>query len=682
MKSRPRPILHSVGVGVLLAVVGATRARIADTANNPSSAQSPGATALSHAPADPYEVESLRLLSQAEGFLRLGLTKAAIDAVAALPEHGPHARAALRVRAWALLAAGQYAKLDRLLEDDNQPEPEMRYLRGAARCRDHRFDEARDDLRALWWGSPDGIWGIAALRELAASSESPYSQEARALVRRFVPEPNVDTRAAADWGGAAILEAMHREAPRSDLLAAELQHAIGVRLLRAEELAPAVALLRAAHARTTDSDLSRAIELHLGEAERRRGHYATAQEHFANVAAAGQDPFADKALALAGQTAIEYGRYADARRHFQAQLVGNPVGTGRQEALWGLGWVAFRTGDFGNARRFFASLRTERPYGPLAPRAIYWGARALEELGDRPGAALEMTALERRFPVDYYAYRAARWRDGREVPAQIAALPSPPPDRRVLHVEALVEADMRRRARKALRSLRGLSDTLGPHELERLESSARTAGDQRSAETFRRVRYERFPAEPAAMEHLAAQFPAATVALIARHARRQRIDTDLPVAVVLQESGFRPNAVSPVGALGLMQLMPATARGLVKEETRHHVPTTAEILDPETNVRLGIKYLGRMIRAFDRRPEYALAAYNAGPGTVTRWREAHGDLPVDIFVEEIPYEETQSYVRRVLCGLQVYRFVEATRPSPGRATAIARRDAPQERQPE
>ena len=65
-----------------------------------------------------------------------------------------------------------------------------------------------------------------------------------------------------------------------------------------------------------------------------------------------------------------------------------------------------------------------------------------------------------------------------------------------------------------------------------------------------------------------------------------------------------------------------------------------------------------MLRAFRGRVEYALAAYNAGPGAVTRWRQTHGDLPADIFVEEIPYEETRDYVRRILSGVRTFRYVD------------------------
>ncbi|MEL6544038.1 MAG: transglycosylase SLT domain-containing protein, partial [Myxococcota bacterium] len=86
------------------------------------------------------------------------------------------------------------------------------------------------------------------------------------------------------------------------------------------------------------------------------------------------------------------------------------------------------------------------------------------------------------------------------------------------------------------------------------------------------------------------------------------------------------------------------------------------LMNPRTNARLGARYLGRMLRAFRGREEYALAAYNAGPGAVTRWREARGDLPDDIFVEEIPYRESRHYVRSVLAALRAFEFATSEAP--------------------
>jgi hypothetical protein len=116
------------------------------------------------------------------------------------------------------------------------------------------------------------------------------------------------------------------------------------------------------------------------------------------------------------------------------------------------------------------------------------------------------------------------------------------------------------------------------------------------------------------------------VAMVVEAARRHSLDPELVQAVVAVESGFRPAAVSPKGAQGLMQLMPATARSLGVRDS----------FDPVSNLDGGTRYLRGLIQRYDGDLKRALAAYNAGEGAVAR----HGGVP--------PYPETMAYVRKVL----------------------------------
>ena len=133
--------------------------------------------------------------------------------------------------------------------------------------------------------------------------------------------------------------------------------------------------------------------------------------------------------------------------------------------------------------------------------------------------------------------------------------------------------------------------------------------------------------------------PAGTdlVSLVAAAARRHGLDPALVLAVVSVESGFRPAAVSPKGAQGLMQLMPRTAASLGVEDA----------FDPEQNLDAGVRHLEALVRQYGGDLTRALAAYNAGQGAVAR----HGGVP--------PYRETRAYVRRVL---ERYRAKKAKAP--------------------
>ncbi|MFM4648753.1 transglycosylase SLT domain-containing protein [Aeromonas bivalvium] len=157
-----------------------------------------------------------------------------------------------------------------------------------------------------------------------------------------------------------------------------------------------------------------------------------------------------------------------------------------------------------------------------------------------------------------------------------------------------------------------------------------------------------------AWDALDLRFPLPLQRTFSQMARERTMDTSLLYAISRQESALYPLAQSPVGARGLMQLMPATAKETAgKLGVPYRDPQ--QLFDPQLNIRLGSAYLKRLLDVYDGNRILAAAAYNAGPGRVKRWRDAHTDKPMDVWVESIPYRETRNYVQNVLSFDLIYQ---------------------------
>lgn len=134
------------------------------------------------------------------------------------------------------------------------------------------------------------------------------------------------------------------------------------------------------------------------------------------------------------------------------------------------------------------------------------------------------------------------------------------------------------------------------------------------------------------------------------------VDIYFIFAVMRQESIFTPNIVSPVGARGLMQFMPATGKTVAKEEGIKGFHEDL-LYNPVMAIRLGNRYLGNLLLEFGGDPVYALANYNAGPVPAKRWLKEHAGLLLDTRVEEISYWETRDYVKKVMGNYWTYQAI-------------------------
>lgn len=150
-------------------------------------------------------------------------------------------------------------------------------------------------------------------------------------------------------------------------------------------------------------------------------------------------------------------------------------------------------------------------------------------------------------------------------------------------------------------------------------------------------------------------YPTPFAAAVAELEARYGLPSGLLHAVMRHESAFRPDARSPVGAVGLMQLMPRTAERAAGELGLKHEPELLE--QAPYNLQLGAYYLGKLLKTFQQRVVLALAAYNAGPHAVSRWLEGGRNLDADLWVARIPYRETREYVQRVTASWARYQYL-------------------------
>ncbi len=356
----------------------------------------------------------------------------------------------------------------------------------------------------------------------------------------------------------------------------------------------------------------------------------------------------------------------------------------RTEAEFLAGWIALRFADNSEAAfRHFSDLHNSVRYPISRARAAYWAGRAAEESGFTE-IAESWYRTAAAHVTTFYGQLAARRMDTPDEPS----IPLEPEIS--AEAAAAFDEDELVRATRMLIAMRSL-EPMSAKDLRRAKKAgtpidpieALAGLDDRKAlvQMLRHiVRRAEEPEDWVLAGRLAREAGREEIAVYAakRASRAGTVLGDLGYptivitdgtppgsalvhALVRQESEFDPGARSRVGARGLMQLMPATARNVARQlKVRGH-STERLTSDPIHNVRLGSAYLDEMLEKFDGSMIMALAAYNAGPHRVTRWISENGDPRGSLdrsidWIESIPISETRNYVQRVLETVPIYRW--------------------------
>jgi soluble lytic murein transglycosylase len=335
-----------------------------------------------------------------------------------------------------------------------------------------------------------------------------------------------------------------------------------------------------------------------------------------------------------------------------------PDGLYTESASWRVGWSEYRAKDFEGAAWVWERAARLRPPGTATPSLLYWAARAHLAQGEQDRARWLLEETVQRFKHSYHGLRAQE-----QLTRLGLALPEAPPPPPAVEADALPPGERSLRLQQLL-LIERFDEAAA--ELRVMGSSPRMratlAWVEWRAGRFRPAINEMKRAYPywvgAAGDNLPAGvwhilFPLRFEEDLRRQAEAQGLDPALVAGLILQESSFDPDAVSRAGARGLMQIMPATGRGIARRKGVTF--RTSNLHDPRTSLDFGTSYLRQISDRFDGAVEKVLAGYNAGPHRVDTWTALRPGMEEEEFIETIPFTETRFYVRYVLANREMYR---------------------------
>jgi soluble lytic murein transglycosylase len=631
-------------------------------------------------------LEDYARLFQAESLLRLGdvVAARALAAQAADPAPDSGLTASALMRAAAVLSeagdpGGAVTVLQRVVTRLADPldAARARYALGEALVGAGDQKEAARVFSALWLQAP-AAFGDVVERQLKALADAGLTP----------PEPSAAERA----GRAERLLAsglIERARAESEALVAEKptgdarERAFRVLMNASRRLGRDDAALAAANEGLAGAPPERraAWLLELGRLRQRSDREAALATLDRLVRDHPKSNDAPNALLLKAELLEAAARPAEAEKAYVKLAADYPDEDEAARALWRLGWLAWFRGNHVETTARWGRLQVARGGSVLRDAATYWLGRAWERRGDRDQATRLFAQLVKDSPRTYYGLLAAQRAPGAPAGRGGAAageasgssksgafaFPTDPLDAlqgdvRFDRAAALREAGLREFADEEMDELtrRSMGE---PRRLYAL--SVAYVADERYHMALRILRRSFQGAARSGgaspREFWEMFYPLGWRDALTAAAGRAALDPYLVAAVVREESSFYPQARSRVGARGLMQLMPDTGRAVA--QARQIPFPDPDVLDqPVTNLEIGATFFGSLLREF-RDARLAAAAYNAGPTRVREWWANRKTDDLEVWVEQIPFNETRAFVKRVMLSWQEYQRVYGEKPS-------------------
>ncbi|HKX12688.1 MAG TPA: transglycosylase SLT domain-containing protein [bacterium] len=379
----------------------------------------------------------------------------------------------------------------------------------------------------------------------------------------------------------------------------------------------------------------------------------------------------EEALYRAGMIQHQAKRFSEAAVFFDRLAQAYPQGSFRDKGLWAAAWTAYRKADWPAAKRWLEAMQQGASDGATRGKALYWMGRVAEREGKKADAESYWKTAGQVAPFSYYGFMALKRLQQSEDLSKTPEVPpgwrsvakpisSPAKTSAELHyrkAEALAAAGLGRFAQAeldaAVEQSEGDPKSRG-HLLELAKGSqAYFIPVQFGQKYWDKMKVAFADASSAESFRTSLMYPFAYRGLIEKAASHEGLPAALIVALMRQESAFMPWISSSANARGLMQLLPATANMRAKAAG---IPP-GDLFDPAYNIQVGSAELKAMLDRFGGDWILAFSAYNAGPGRAKEWSASFGELKPDEFTEEIPFAETNLYVKLVLRNYWSYRIL-------------------------
>jgi soluble lytic murein transglycosylase len=378
--------------------------------------------------------------------------------------------------------------------------------------------------------------------------------------------------------------------------------------------------------------------------------------------------WAEDALNALATDLIRDDRDADADEIFRQIFTNFPRSRHSERAAWKIGWRSYREGRYDETTQFFEQAAADFPRSDYRPAWLYWSGRAHEAANRKALAEDRYLLVTSDYLNSYYGRLAAKRLNGRHAAPRVLAdetpshLPPPPNEPVVRALLALGAYELASNEIRYAQRAWGDSPALQATQAWIFQQQGQSeAGSERfrllrgSINAMKRAypQYMAAGGEQLPRDVLNVIFPLDYFELIKKYSPAHGLDPYLVAALMAQESTFVRDIRSHAGAYGLMQLMPGTARMYAR---RLKIPYSRAVLtNADANVRLGTAYLADKIKEFGDL-HLALASYNAGESPVRRWiAERPGLTDREEFIDDIPYPETQAYVKKLLGTTDDYR---------------------------